>query len=390
MSAIYTPFEFRRVIDRECKRADRFHNRFSLAVFEVGTPDENSALIRRLVRTIHNRFRRTDELGWYSRQQIGVILPFTPEEGAWRLAEYVSQVIASVTSPPAFTIYSYPSRNWPRKRFSRRYLAALSVGAFLNRRFGDQARKSDEFHVLIARERARADRIGHTFSLLVFRLAPLGDNRLAVRRLVSMLNRRLRDTDEMGWYDDTHLGAILPYVDREAAGKIADSITKAAFGSARKMYTIYTYPESWFPDSAPASPEGVFPADEKRVAALRQKLPATLSATDEVVGATEVDKATEGHFLYRSIPVWKRTLDVLGAGIGLLLLSPIFGVAALLIRIVSPQGPVLFRQERLGFMQQPFTLLKFRTMEVNSDTMGHTQYMRKLIVEDSESAPMTK
>ena len=69
---IYTPSEFHRLLKQECLRADCYQSRFSLAVFEVGTRDENSVLIRRLVRTIHNRFRRTDELGWYTSRQLGI------------------------------------------------------------------------------------------------------------------------------------------------------------------------------------------------------------------------------------------------------------------------------------------------------------------------------
>jgi len=106
VSVIYSPREFREIINRECARAVRYHSRFSLAIFEVGTRDENSVLIRRFVRTIHRRFRDTDEIGWYRRGQIGVMMPFTPTEGARHLAEHVSDIISSLALPPPFTIYS--------------------------------------------------------------------------------------------------------------------------------------------------------------------------------------------------------------------------------------------------------------------------------------------
>jgi lipopolysaccharide/colanic/teichoic acid biosynthesis glycosyltransferase len=57
----------------------------------------------------------------------------------------------------------------------------------------------------------------------------------------------------------------------------------------------------------------------------------------------------------------KRLLDLAGAGILLLLLAPLLGLVALVVR-VSLGRPVLFRQERAGWGGRPFTLLKFRSM----------------------------
>ncbi len=62
----------------------------------------------------------------------------------------------------------------------------------------------------------------------------------------------------------------------------------------------------------------------------------------------------------------KRFLDVLVAGIGLVLLSPFFVVMALIIKWDSP-GPVFFRQERVGRGFSMFRLWKFRTMHVFAD-----------------------
>lgn len=62
----------------------------------------------------------------------------------------------------------------------------------------------------------------------------------------------------------------------------------------------------------------------------------------------------------------KRVIDVTGALLGLLLLSPVMGVIALLIRIDSP-GPVIFRQRRRGYRGQLFWVFKFRTMTVDAE-----------------------
>jgi lipopolysaccharide/colanic/teichoic acid biosynthesis glycosyltransferase len=57
----------------------------------------------------------------------------------------------------------------------------------------------------------------------------------------------------------------------------------------------------------------------------------------------------------------KRALDLLGAGLGLLVLAPVFGIIALAISL-DDGGPVFFRQPRVGERGVPFRLWKFRTM----------------------------
>jgi lipopolysaccharide/colanic/teichoic acid biosynthesis glycosyltransferase len=61
----------------------------------------------------------------------------------------------------------------------------------------------------------------------------------------------------------------------------------------------------------------------------------------------------------------KRMIDFTGALVGLLLLAPLLGIIAVLIRMDSP-GPVIFRQLRRGYRGQPFWMLKFRTMTVDA------------------------
>ena len=62
----------------------------------------------------------------------------------------------------------------------------------------------------------------------------------------------------------------------------------------------------------------------------------------------------------------KRSIDVLSAAAGLLLLLPLMTIVAALIKLDSP-GPVLFRQRRCGFNGRQFQILKFRTMFVLED-----------------------
>jgi exopolysaccharide biosynthesis polyprenyl glycosylphosphotransferase len=80
--------------------------------------------------------------------------------------------------------------------------------------------------------------------------------------------------------------------------------------------------------------------------------------------------------LPRSSRMAKRAVDLAGATMLLALTWPIFVVAAIRIRLESP-GPVFFRQPRLGTNARPFTVLKFRTMKVDTDDAEHRAYIER-------------
>jgi lipopolysaccharide/colanic/teichoic acid biosynthesis glycosyltransferase len=65
-------------------------------------------------------------------------------------------------------------------------------------------------------------------------------------------------------------------------------------------------------------------------------------------------------------PFWKRLMDVLGAGVLLILLSPLMIGAAIMVRLSSP-GPIIFRQKRAGLGGKPFWFYKFRTMYIDAE-----------------------
>lgn len=86
------------------------------------------------------------------------------------------------------------------------------------------------------------------------------------------------------------------------------------------------------------------------------------------------------------LPRWKRVLDVLLILLVLPLLIPVVVLIVFIIRTVS-KGPVLFQQERVGYLGKKFMCLKFRTMHVGSDTGVHQGHLNHLLNSD---APMVK
>lgn len=69
---------------------------------------------------------------------------------------------------------------------------------------------------------------------------------------------------------------------------------------------------------------------------------------------------------------FKRLMDIVLSFIGLVILSPIFLILIIAIKIDS-KGPVLFKQKRIGINKSHFNILKFRTMRIDTpkDTPTH-------------------
>jgi exopolysaccharide biosynthesis polyprenyl glycosylphosphotransferase len=74
----------------------------------------------------------------------------------------------------------------------------------------------------------------------------------------------------------------------------------------------------------------------------------------------------------------KRVIDVAVAAFVLVLTAPLFALIAWRIKRDS-EGPVFFRQERLGKNRRPFSLFKFRTMTTDTDDAPHREYIRRIM-----------
>ncbi|MEG0152649.1 MAG: sugar transferase, partial [Cellulosilyticaceae bacterium] len=65
----------------------------------------------------------------------------------------------------------------------------------------------------------------------------------------------------------------------------------------------------------------------------------------------------------------KRIIDIIGASAGIILLSPIFIIVSVLIKLEDPKGSVFFGQERCGQYTKGFKMLKFRSMVHNAEEL---------------------
>jgi lipopolysaccharide/colanic/teichoic acid biosynthesis glycosyltransferase len=265
----------------------------------------------------------------------------------------------------------------------------------------------ESFRASIIRERQRVDRNLHILSLLLFTVGKQNANGITAQQLAHLLAERIRSTDEAGWFDNKRIGVILPYTCADGAYKLAEGICKAFNPEASVPgYAVHTYPSNWFSgDSGPSAQFEIIDLPPKRKAATPQSssLPAKHSqdkncisvtpsiTSDFTPGCTALPQAIEP-FLLQPLPIWKRIVDVLGSFFGLIVLSPILLLVALIIKVLYG-GPVIFKQQRVGCSGRIFTLWKFRTMELGAESSLHRKYMSSLIngaSDESSAKPMTK
>ena len=78
------------------------------------------------------------------------------------------------------------------------------------------------------------------------------------------------------------------------------------------------------------------------------------------------DQVSKKHILRFKIPLWKRLFDIFFSGLAIIVLSPVFILTAIAIKLESP-GPVLFKSKRVGTNYTVFDFLKFRSMYTDAE-----------------------
>ncbi|MDM8546964.1 sugar transferase [Candidatus Venteria ishoeyi] len=229
----------------------------------------------------------------------------------------------------------------------------------------------NDFLNIIDRECARSDQYGHNFMLVTFQLDQGSEQ---ASRMLTVLASRLCLSDVAGWVNEHYLGVLLSGVqEMQGTQYFLNSIThlfRQRYESAdMPLHQVHHYPLDWHPE---LEREWYQVAQENMVSDTVQYLHA------EERGAVLESPPSLDHLLIQAMPWWKRATDIVGASIGLLLLSPLFLLVAIYIKSIS-KGKVLFTQPRVGYLGKTFTIFKFRTMESNIDTSKHQHYVAELL-----------
>ena len=254
----------------------------------------------------------------------------------------------------------------------------MSAGAFIDR---------------LELQRDLASRCPHHLSVVLFKLHSANGRYDEARHLALALDKRLRSTDEVGWYDEYHIGVLMPCTSPPNASRVAEEVTGAV---GNKMlccdYALHSYPSYVSSDID----QGTCDCEFRRFRDIGRFGNLDVSASHEGCASPVKWKYGKEKLSFdvslrnitshrhasvgrrRPMPAWKRAVDIIGAVFGLLILSPLFLVASILIKTVS-KGPVFFKQERIGYKGKSFRMWKFRTYEVHADTSQHQQYVSNLI-----------
>jgi exopolysaccharide biosynthesis polyprenyl glycosylphosphotransferase len=215
------------------------------------------------------------------------------------------------------------------------------------------------FRDAVIREQKRADRFGQPLALV---LVSLKTGRSCDAEtwfaVIEALTVSKRDTDILGWFTrGSLLGVIVPEMDAndssvvlEVESRVQTALARRLDAETRDDFVVRVHRH------APPTPA----TSEARQAADR-----LLRNLHRSTGA-----------LVRS--ALKRALDIVASGLLLLVLSPLFLLIAVLVKSRSA-GPVFFRQSRVGEYGRSFTMLKFRTMRVNTDHAIHKEFVSQLI-----------
>lgn len=83
--------------------------------------------------------------------------------------------------------------------------------------------------------------------------------------------------------------------------------------------------------------------------------------------------------------VTKRLIDIVGSLCGIILLSPLFLIVAILIKLEDPKGKVFFAQERNGKYPKTFKMYKFRSMVHNAEDL-----LKDLMDRNEQTGPVFK
>ena len=270
----------------------------------------------------------------------------------------------------------------------RQKLSSLSFGKRSTVRLGLHSVK--EMMAILEQERARADRNDHKFSVILFDVDSKEENFPFVQQLAQTLTQRVRFVDEVGWLHERGMAVILPHTGTSGARCLVDDFSNSQATKSRlPKCTVFTYPYAETGASAGYAGrlcqdsmtdlDGIFYGMSK----------STRGGGEN--GADHLQHRSAGRSMKkgvqtRGIAFWKRGIDIVGSLVALIIFSPLILCISIVIKLVS-SGPVIFKQERLGYRGKPFTFWKFRTMKPDVEETPHRKHLRQLI---HSNAPMVK
>jgi len=220
----------------------------------------------------------------------------------------------------------------------------------------------EHFRRMLSRERKRSERSRKHFVLMLIDGKGLKSKKTdaLLEQIAVVLGASVRETDVAGWFEanavfgvvftefgECEVSTAVKIIEAKMTAELQRSFRASQLTSFQ--ISFYSFPDGW---------DG--------------KGPAKLVDAEFYPDLFEVEKKKKLSLLL------KRVMDVMGASVALILLSPVFLLLAVLVKLTS-KGPVFFRQQRVGRYGVPFEFLKFRSMHVSTDAAIHKEYVKKFI-----------
>ena len=220
----------------------------------------------------------------------------------------------------------------------------------------------ESFHRLISLERRRTERSRKPFLLMLLDMGdhlPSATNERYLAKLQTALSVSTRETDVVGWYQsDRIVGVMFTEICLEDRNTIVSTMISRLSEILREHLSLeqfnrvgisfHVFPEDWDTESRKPSNPVLYPDLSKR----------------------ESNR--------RAFGVMKRGMDIAGSMLALIIGAPVFAAIAIAIKATS-EGPIFFRQRRIGQHGKAFVFLKFRSMKVGNDASVHKAYVKQLI-----------
>ena len=272
----------------------------------------------------------------------------------------------------------------------------------------------DDFKQRLAIEKRRSERLNYKSSIVFFNLKNLANgngkpSKLCMEEVTKLICANIRATDVVSLIKNQTILILLPDTNSNDAPRVCKRLvnkTMDSYSSSAKLtyddfhIKIISFPEKQITektldDYVNDNDDGSF--EIQNIASsfnILNQLPfkrdyfenlnlclSTFNSSTIFLPIVEVffwDQQLVSKYLLLGKNLTKRTMDIIGAIIGIILFLPIMLITALVVKITSP-GPILFKQCRIGYKGKYFIFLKFRSMFLGKDDCMHRDYVTKLI-----------
>jgi lipopolysaccharide/colanic/teichoic acid biosynthesis glycosyltransferase len=257
----------------------------------------------------------------------------------------------------------------------------------------------EEYYQLrLAEEKSRAERSHNPLSLLIIDpQRKAHNNGRSVFELIERIHLVTRKTDIKACYQEHKIAILMPYTPRHGALKLVHKLSRemkkidsvTPHQTSDIQWIIYTYGDKSSSDLSHFSSLIDDPVESgyKKMDFLKMDFnPAPQGNVAVLSDSYFFDilnnaKQSIDTQLPKKI---KRVIDIAGSLTGIILTLPLMIIICALIKLTSP-GPLLFKQERMGYLGKKFTFLKFRSMQYNAKDDLHRSYVESLMNENSDT-----